>query len=1315
MTAAARWGLRIAAVIVAILLVLAGFVAWLFLTSSGARFALDRATRIAGGGITYEGVEGSLGGPMRIAVLEVDRPGLYARVEGLEMDASPMSPLRGAMVVHKLAARSVLLRTLDTGEAARIPASFAPPYPVRLEDGVVGELRVGALPPEAAKEKDPAKRRAMLAGAREGDHVVRGMRLRGEGDERRWKVDEARAETAFGSGRLSGTLQTGSPFALDATIVAEGKAGERPYQAEVVAKGTLKSLEARFKGSVSGQAATGRALLEPFAPTPLRALDLKASGVDLSAHVPEAPKTRLALDIALAAAGQGTYAGPVRIENAQPGPWDRGQLPFEAASARVVARADRIDVADLQVALRGGGFAGGRAVVQRGGIEADLAVKDIDLAALHGGLQKTKVTGRIVASGDRAAQRFEVNLKDPRFAIAGEGALANARLDVKTATVRTGGGAVTATGHVELEGARPFRFEGRAEHFDPSAFVKGEKGDLNFAFVASGTAGKAMAGEAKLKLAPSRYAGLALQGRVEVAGDRSRLARADVDLAVGGGRVQAKGSFGRAGDALDVAFDAPNLSTLAKPFGVALSGSAKGDGRLTGTFQSPAGRIAFTGANLALPSNVFVREIAARVEAGADPSSPIDGSVKASGIAIGEERPPTPLAQTLEATLKGTRADHRLEAAAVMRRDTSVRAAFAGGIDPRARAFAWNGRVESLAMTGRGAFALLQPATLAVSASRIELGDAQLRGEWGAARLAVTRWTPRTLDLKGSTAGVQVQNVARSLRLGVPRSNLVIAADWDVRAAEHFEGSVNLRRVSGDLRVGEPPLPLGLRELTLRLDAVRSRVQAAVAIEGERAGRIRGEGTGVLARGKSGWEFAADAPLQAKLTAVHTQLETLTPWLGPDSRLGGQLNAEVTVSGTGARPRIAGVARATNLVAREPQTGFELENGTIAVRLDGSKLAIEQFTATTPWRPTAAALERMRRVEVPPQGGRITGEGAIDLEGRAGALAIRLDKVPVTQISTRFVAMSGEARLEAGENGLLASGGFKVDAGWIGAPDEAMPTVSEDVTVVRAAQPAPVAGEEPPKETVRLDLRFDLGPRLYFQGLGLDTRLAGEVHLTGIVGSALRAKGTIRTVGGTYDGYGQKLSIERGVLTLNGPLDNPQLNVLALRKGLPVEAGVEVLGTLIRPKVRLVSVPEVPEPEKLSWLVLGRGAADASLGDSAVMMAAARALLGGSNPGSDLTKKLGFDEIKIGRADANSVLGVLPQSTVAGRTGSPSAAEVVSVGRRINNALHLTYEQGLADAEGALKLTWRFSRQFQLIARAGYLPGVDAVYRWTFR
>ncbi len=1306
-----RWFLRVLALLGILVLAIAAGIGWLLHSQGGARFVLERVARMAGDGVRIEGAEGRLGGVMRIPLIEVNRPGLYARIEDFEMDTSIVSPLRGRLVINDLSARRVEVRTASTGEAARVPVSFAPPYPVRLEKGRIGELRLGGLTAQAQAEKDPVRKRALMDAANGTDVVVKDIVLRGEGDERHWKIEEARAETPYGKGGLAGDIGTKPPFDLTAHATWSGMAGERAYQASVDARGTLKSLEAKLDGELSGQKAQGRLVLEPFATVPVRVLELTARDVDLARQA-LGPSTQLSLDVKLAAAQGKSFEGPVRIENAHPGPWDRGALPFTRAAARVNVTAERVDIADLELVLVGGGAASGRVQLRKTGVEADLRVADVDLSALHGALQKTRVTGRVGVSGDRAAQRFDLALRDPRFEVEGRAALANQRLDVETARVRTGGGAITASGTLGLAGRREFRFEGRAEHFDPSAFVKSAKGDLNFAFSTEGTLDGGIAGAAKVAIAPSTLAQLPAGGRIDVSGDARRIASADVDVTLGEARVTAKGAFGRSGDAMDVTLHAPNLSLLANPFGIAIAGHADATGRLTGTFAVPAGQLKLDGGELALPGNVYVRTLAARIEAGADPASRIDASVNAAGVAIGKESPPTALAETLVATVQGTRAAHRLELAAKMSRENEVRAALQGGLDPRAKSLAWSGRVESLALTGRGAFALTQPATLVASAAQVELGDARLKGDWGEAHLATTRWTPRTLDVKGSSAGIQIQNLARSLRLGdVPRSTLVMAGDWDIHAAETFEGTLNLRRVSGDLRVGEPPLPLGLQELSLAANAVRGRAKASLAINGERAGRISGEGSGVIARGDRGWTFAADAPVQAHVVASHANLEAFAAWLGPDARLGGRFDAEVNVTGTGSDPRVAGRARAVDLVVREPASGFEIERGMVAVRLEGKSVAIEELAAVTPWHMPDGAREKIT-LAPPAGGGRISADGAIDLGARRGAIRLKLDRVPVTQLTTRFLALSGEARLEAGSEGLLVAGTLKADAGWIGALASAPPSVADDVVVVRAAKPAEEASK---REPIRLDMKLALGDQVYFQGRGLDARVEGEIHLTGAPGAVLRANGTISTASGTYDGYGQKLAVERGVLTFAGPIDNPRLNVLALRKGLPVEAGVEVLGTTSRPKVRLVSRPDVPEPEKLSWLVLGRGASDASLGDSAVLMAAARALLGNNNPGSDLTKKLGFDEFRIGRADTNSVLGVLPQSTVAGRTGTSSATDVISVGRRINDNLHLTFEQGLSDAEGALKLTWKITQQFQLLARAGYQPGLDAVYRWTFQ
>ena len=1295
-------------VLVAVLVVAVAVVAyWMLATPGGAQFIFGRVSGALGQGTRVEGVEGALGGPLRIKLIEIDRPELYVRVDDVDMDTA-LAAIGTRLDVRRLHARSVEVRTFSTGAAATLPVSLKPPYPLTLEDGRIATLRQGVISAEEKAAADPARKRALREAARAKDLVLRDIAVKGEGDRHRWTITQAGVVTEYGAARLKGTIGNAAPFEVDVAGDFAGKLQERALNVAAKAKGTLKSFEASVDGDLAGTHATARAKVEPFADAPLKALVLATRGLDLAQLQAGLPTTKLDVDAQLAPSGK-SFAGPVRIANGAPAPWDRKGLPFTTASARVLVDPQgRADISALQLALLGGGRASGRASIAKDGMKADLTLADVDLAALHGALQKTRVSGTIEAAGDTGAQRFTAALKDPRFEIEGKAAIAAQHLDVETVTVRTGGGSATAKGGMALAGRKDFRFEGRAQHFDPSAFVKTAAGDLNFTFVAKGDLANGPEGDATVDIAPSKLAGQAASGHIAVAGNKDRVARADVQLALGDARVTARGSFGRAGDAMDVTLHAPTLSALVQPFGVAAGGSVDAQARLTGTFAAPAGNVTLNGANLVLPSNVYVKDVALRAQAGSASDSPLDLALTAHGVALGKDQPPTPLAQSLDVALKGTRAQHRLTLAAKMNEEATLTTALAGGVDERGKALAWNGRVESLALTGRGAFSLAAPAPLAASADRVELGDAMLRGTWGSAHFEQTRWTPRTLDVKGSSPAIEIQNLARSLRLGnAARSTLVVAGEWNLHAAESFDGTVRFHRLSGDVRAGDPPLALGLTDLVVQADVVKGRARAQVRIAGSRIGQVQGDGTALIARGTTGWELAKDAPLDAHLAASIPDLATFAAWVGPDAKAGGKLDANVTVSGTGADPRLAGTVRASDLLLREPVAGFELEHGEIGLKLDGHSLAIERLTAQTPWHPSPGAAERVRGAKDHAPG-TIEAQGALDLTAHTGAIRIKLAAVPVTQLPSRFVALSGDARLEATKDGIVAAGNLKADGGWVGALETPPPSPSEDVVVVRAAQPAV---PEAKGERILIDAKFDLGDHLYFQGRGLDTRLTGNLSVNGPP-TALRATGTVRTVGGTYKGYGQKLAIERGILHFEGPIDNPQLNVRAVRKGLPVEAGVEVLGSASYLRVRLVSTPDVPEPEKLSWLVLGRGPSELTPGDASVLVAAASSMLG-KDPGEDFGKKIGLDEVKIGRAD-NTALGVLPQSTVAGRTGTASAAEVVTVGKAITRQVHVSYEQGLSDAEGTLKVVWKITRRFSVLARAGYLPGLDGVWRWAF-
>ena len=1299
-----RWWLHglLAMVVLAGLLVLG--IAWLIATSGGTRLVLDRAASFVGQGAKLGGVEGSLSGRLRIKSIDIARPDLVVHIADLEIERDPDSSWFGRVVFRKLTAARVEVRTASSGATARVPLAFKAPYALRVEEARVGELRIGAI----AKDSKTAP-----------DLVFNDLVVKGEGDEGSWKVDAGSAKTPWGAVSLAGTLATVAPFALDLRGQMTGESGERRYRIAGALAGTLTRIEAKFDAEESELRATGTAIMEPFEAQALRAMTLHMRDVDVARYAGFA-HTRLAIDATLEADGN-RIKGPVRVTNADPGPLDRERLPIVSAEGQVMymrddAKRPRLEVADARFALAGGGSAHGSVRWHQGTrgeaiIEMQSRVADADLARWHSRLRATRLGGTISVVAERDAQRFQLALTDPRFAIEGAATLKDARLEVETVRVKHAGGVLDAKGSIATAGKRDFRFEGRAAHFDPSAFIDRLPGDLNFTFVASGALEPSIAGDLKLDIAQSRLANQPASGSVQVSGDARRVASSDIHVVLGESQLDAKGSFGRLGDALQFSLRAPDLAVPARILGIAAAGKLDAEGSLTGTFAAPGGRVTASGTNLSVPAGLHMASVAVRADIAPESDGKVDAAIEAQGLTRRSGEVATPLAQRATLTVQGTRAAHRASLAATLSKDTELRAALRGGLEPRASRPTWRGELVSLGLTGPSEFNLVAPATLTAAIDRIELGDATLRGAWGEARFATTRWTPALLELRGTSPGIAVRNAARALRLEtLPRGSLVVAADWDLRAAETVDGTVSITRASGDLRIGDPPQPLGLEELRLRVDANRGMAKASVSLRGQRIGRLTGEGQATLQHIRAGFGLVPTAPVEGRIDAEMDSIAWIAAWMGPEARTEGRMSAHLVFSGTASDPRWSGRVDAENVKVREPQSGFEVENGVASLALRDRAIVVEKLTATTPWHPSEQATRALQGV-AKPEPGTLSAQGSIDLGSRTGTIVIKAVSVPVTQLPMRFLALSGEAKLEARSDGVLATGAFKADAGWIGALATPLPSVSDDVVVVRAS----TGGDERrTRERLRMDVRFALGDHVWFHGRGLDTRLGGELRVVGEVGGGLRGTGSIRTVDGTYEAYGQKLTIDHGSLTFYGSLENPALNVLALRRGLPVEAGVEVLGNVAHPRARLVSVPNVPDPEKISWLVLGRGPGDVSQGEAATLVAAANAILGRSASGNQIARRFGFDEVRVGRADTVSALGTLPQSTVAGKTGSASAAEVVTVGKRLSKDIYVVYEQGLADAEGALRITWQITQKFQMLLRAGYQPGVDAVYRWTF-
>jgi translocation and assembly module TamB len=156
---------------------------------------------------------------------------------------------------------------------------------------------------------------------------------------------------------------------------------------------------------------------------------------------------------------------------------------------------------------------------------------------------------------------------------------------------------------------------------------------------------------------------------------------------------------------------------------------------------------------------------------------------------------------------------------------------------------------------------------------------------------------------------------------------------------------------------------------------------------------------------------------------------------------------------------------------------------------------------------------------------------------------------------------------------------------------------------------------------------------------------------------------------------------------------------LALRPNLTQKVGVQITGTALLPRVRLYAEPELPDAEKLAWLVLGRSGAEGGA-EAAVLQQAALALLGkrsGLNR-TGLADTLGLDELSVRGAS----------NTDAGTGGA------ITFGKRLSSNFYALYESSLSGALGTLYLFYELSQRFTVRAQTGAQTAVDLIFTVPF-
>jgi translocation and assembly module TamB len=1266
-----RWVTRVV-VALALLLLLAAAGLWWWAGQEGSlEWTLRRLAR--GQPLEAQGVQGSLRSGWRIERLAWQQDGLKIEAEGITLEWQPLALLGRTVRLDQVGIAAVRITDERPDTKEPLPDTLLLPYRTTVDEFKVGRIRYqGAIALEAQQ----------LAGRYAFDGLRHHLR-----------VDSL--QMAGGGYQGQATLGALAPLALDLRLGGRflapvpGNAQPLALAFTAQAKGPLADLQAQAQLQLApgvrhagpAPSVTASARITPMAAMPVPRAEADIRLLDLAVLWSEAPRTQLNGRITITPAGPEAWQLRADLKNGLPGPWDAGRLPLTALEGEGEWRGGGALVRALNARIGDGSITGqGAWKGAAQGWEFLGEVKAVDPAALHGAMTSLPLSGPVKLAGRGSVVEFDTQLRadggasrPPRQAAAGDDARA-------------------------LAGALEWR--------DVEARGSWDAGWLRLPAVRLRTSNAELAGQVDVHV-PQR----AGSGKLNLTAPGLR-------ASVEGELAQAKGRGVLALDAHQVVAARqwlarwPGVGKLLPdgPFG----GSAKARIAWQGGWDDPSvqGRVDATNVLLTPPP----------------------------GAAATAAAPPW-LLRRLTATVAGQLRDARLEIEARAesgQRHIDLRTAGKVGHVGKI----WRGEFASLEVAasdpalapGAGSngpaqkagaapmapapkpaawhLTLRRPVAWSFGAARFDLaaGEATLRAPTARGTAtpsdAVLAWAPvrsegGSLQTTGRLSGLPMAWVEL---LGGPQltgsalaGDMVFDAEWNAQLGDTLRVEASLTRVRGDVTVlaenadgAATRVPAGVRIARLTLRNEGDQLTLTGQWDSERAGTAQGQITTRLARAGGGWHWPADAPLAGTVKAQLPRLGVWSLLAPPGWRLRGAVTADVAVAGTRVEPLFTGTLNADDLALRSVVDGIELRNGRLRARLEGRKLVVSEFT--------------LRGADDKGAGGGALvafGEAAWTPQGLQLVAQAQLTRLRASIRDDRELTVSGPMQAKMDHTGTSITGQLEFDRARIQIPDETAPRLGADVVVrnapgvpatdaERQLRPAPTGGGR----TVTLTVSIDLGPDFRVRGRGVDTRLAGTLQMEGRSFGLPRLVGTIRTVGGQYEDYGQRMNIERGELRFTGPADNPALDVLAIRPNLQERVGVRITGRALAPHVELYSEAGLSEAQTLSLLVLGRSAAGGGA-ETALLQRAAAALLAkrGGGGGKSIASRIGLDDFSIG--------------------GSEDGGTVVRLGKRFADNFYATYERSLSGAMGTLYVFYDVSKRFTVRAEAGERSGLDLIFTFT--
>jgi translocation and assembly module TamB len=739
----------------------------------------------------------------------------------------------------------------------------------------------------------------------------------------------------------------------------------------------------------------------------------------------------------------------------------------------------------------------------------------------------------------------------------------------------------------------------------------------------------------------------ALQVKADGAGDKWNVDGVEVRL--GDNRIQGNGSLQqRLAAQLDI--NLPRLGQLWP----GLQGQAKGRLDVAGTLQAPQGQLGLQGSQLAFQNN---RLQALNISAKLDNAQRAAIDVKGSGIQLGDTQ--------LGTLIVDAQGDMKRQQLKLDLQGPLLKLGL--GLDGNLDKGDWRGRLASGdVQTGGQTWRLQQPAKLE------RLADGKIN-------FGAHCWLSGAASLCGEDQRLMPEPRLRYHLKNFPLDSLaqwlpkdfawqgVLNADvqLDVPAAGP-NGQIAVNASGGTLRIKDKNqwLDFPYESLLLTSKLTPKLIDSRLDFRGDRLGALQ-----VNVRIDP---LASNKPLTGDFNLSGLDLSIARPFVPMVQKLNGRLNGSGRLSGGLLAPQVNGSVTLSGGEVSGPELPLSLEGLQVQALIAGENLQLDGR-----WTSGAAGQGRLT--------GQIGWSQALVVD-----LSLKGSHLPITVEPYARLEAAPDLKISMQDGRLGVSGKVLIPKGDITIRELPPSTVKlSGDTVIVGHQ----TEEGAPPLAMAMDIDVQVGQeKLGFTGFGLTADLAGRVH----IGDNLDTRGELNLNNGRYRAYGQRLTIRKARLLFAGPVDQPYLDVEAIRQTDDIIAGIRLSGSAEQPTTTVFSEPAMSQEQALSYLVLGRPLNNT--GEDSNMMAQAALALG-----------LAGSEGTTGRLAEN--LGI--KDFELDTSGSGDKTNVVASGK-ITEKLSLRYGVGVFEPANTIALRYMLSKKVYLEAASGIASSLDIFYKRDF-